>query len=291
MTITKFDEAMTRGSGFTSRINSMEIQINYHDPLRASSFIKLPKYLADKHAIINVKNNDDKCFMWSVLCAIENIRRGVGQPISHPERISNYEPFKRQLKFRGIDFPVSVKDINKFEKLNSNISINVYTFDNNSKTVNVLRCTNNIKTYHIHLLLLTKQCNETRKSHYCWIKDLAKLITCQVSKAKVKTFFCDRCLNFFYHQEKLEKHKIYCVQQNECAIEMPIGNAANVEFKNIGNQVPTPFIVYADIETLLIKNEENFSINGSTITQQRHEPYSVGYYMKCIYYSSTLKKN
>lgn len=49
MSLLKYDEAMMNGSGFSlHEINSMEIQINYHDPLRGSSYIETPKYLAEK---------------------------------------------------------------------------------------------------------------------------------------------------------------------------------------------------------------------------------------------------
>ena len=35
------------------------------------SFIKSPKWLENKKAIINLKNeNDDECFRWSTICAL-----------------------------------------------------------------------------------------------------------------------------------------------------------------------------------------------------------------------------
>jgi hypothetical protein len=39
-------------------------------PLRGSSYIPLPIKLRTKRAIINVKNKDNKCFMWSVLAVL-----------------------------------------------------------------------------------------------------------------------------------------------------------------------------------------------------------------------------
>ena len=46
--------------------------------------------------------------MWSILAALH--------PIStHPERLGNYEEFKEELNFEGIEFPVSLEDIEKFE--------------------------------------------------------------------------------------------------------------------------------------------------------------------------------
>ena len=44
-------------------------------PLRGSSYIELPKYLKNKNAIINMKNDDDKCLLWCVLRAINPVKK------------------------------------------------------------------------------------------------------------------------------------------------------------------------------------------------------------------------
>ena len=57
-------------------IDSYRININRYDPLRAGSFMELPKTLASKKAIINVKNEkDDKCYLWSVLAGLFQLIR------------------------------------------------------------------------------------------------------------------------------------------------------------------------------------------------------------------------
>lgn len=73
------------------------------------------------------------------------------------------------------------------------------------------------------------------------------------------------------------------MQQNQCAIEMPEEYKAIMEFKNYHNQVVAPFVVYADLETLLNKDDSNFTHGGTIIKQQHHEPYSIAYYLKCSY--------
>jgi hypothetical protein len=53
-----------RGSQWVlSRIVKVELKINKYNPLRGNSYIPLPKILANKKAIINIKNNDNKCFL------------------------------------------------------------------------------------------------------------------------------------------------------------------------------------------------------------------------------------
>jgi hypothetical protein len=55
-------------------INQVDVIINKVKPLNASSYIPLPDWIANKGAIINIKNKDDNnCFIYSVLCGYINI--------------------------------------------------------------------------------------------------------------------------------------------------------------------------------------------------------------------------
>ena len=66
----------------------MDINIHQLNLTRGSSYLPLPDWLALKKAIINPKNEDQECFKWAVIAALEfqNIE-------SHPERISNLIKF------------------------------------------------------------------------------------------------------------------------------------------------------------------------------------------------------
>ena len=46
------------------RVISLELHTAEWVPLRGSSYIELPKELKNKNAITNMKNDDDKCFLW-----------------------------------------------------------------------------------------------------------------------------------------------------------------------------------------------------------------------------------
>ncbi|WAR30902.1 hypothetical protein MAR_033444 [Mya arenaria] len=56
-------------------IISLEIHTVKYEPLRGNSYIPLPQKLASKKAITNMKNEDDMCFMWSVLRALNPIEK------------------------------------------------------------------------------------------------------------------------------------------------------------------------------------------------------------------------
>lgn len=281
----KVDDVMLEGSGFTlSSINELAVQVNQYNPISGSSYLPVPTFLASKHAIVNVRNFDEQCFRWAVLSALYPCQRNAA-------RVEKYFSYKDELNFTGIHFPMKVRDITKFEQLNNTISINVYHFDKKAKVVCPLRLTKNVKNNHIHLLLLTKDNNDNNNtaditehhSHYCWIKSLSRLIRSQLTKHCAKLFFCDRCLNNFTNVNTLEKHRIVCMVQNECKIDMPSENDNIIKFKNFRYQLESPFVIYADTEALLKKPEESFCNSDSTIALQKHEVYSVGYYFKCSY--------
>ena len=156
-----FIEYQRQGSNWTvDKVVDLTVHMARYRPLRGSSYIPLPIKLRTKRAIINVKNKDNKCFMWSVLAALYPPQRDA-------ERIWKYKNHITSLKFSGIPYPVKMVDIPKFEKQN-NISVNVFGFEKNE--VFPVHIAKNRYERHVNLLLLS----DNKKSHYCWIKDLNK---------------------------------------------------------------------------------------------------------------------
>ena len=72
----------------------------------------IPDQLANRRAVINLKNeNDDKCFKWAVIAALHYV-----DIKSHPEHISNLRKYVDNYDWSK--FPLSVKGISEFEKKN-----------------------------------------------------------------------------------------------------------------------------------------------------------------------------
>ena len=92
----------------------------------------------------------------------------------------------------GIEYPVSLKDIDKFENQNQTICITIFGYD--GKIVYPLRNSDNMDRVHkIRLMLIEKN----GVKHYCLVKNISSLLASQVSKDQRKRYFCDRCLNHF----------------------------------------------------------------------------------------------
>lgn len=265
-----------------------------------SSYMKLPPSLR-KGAIINVKNLDNQCFKWAVLSALFPASKNA-------ERVQKYKKFQKKLNFEGIKFPVKLSDIHRFERNNKNVSVNVYAYDFKSKapvSISPIRITKNVRDNHINLLLIHKCSSGTEndslsyrsmesvkiQSHYCWIKNLSRLIGQQNNRHHSKKYVCDACLHLFESQSTLNWHSEQCKNSNKVRIDMPDDTDKWLYFRNFQNQLKCPFIIYADSESLLKPVNEKIQ---SMQSFQQHISYSIGYYFhylydesKCFYSSYT----
>ena len=69
-----FEEFLQKGSGWVlKKINLIELKSSRYTPLRPSSYIPLPPKTIKKNAVINIKNSDQKCFIWCLLAHKLNI--------------------------------------------------------------------------------------------------------------------------------------------------------------------------------------------------------------------------
>ena len=118
---------VSEGSGWT--VESIEIHhlnIANYSPLKGSSYIELPPEIKKSKGLINIKNEDNECFRW---CHI----RHLNPQNKNPQRITKTDKnFIKQLDYSNIEFPVTVKQINKIEKQN-NIRINLFGYEEKQK--------------------------------------------------------------------------------------------------------------------------------------------------------------
>ena len=266
------------GSGWVFvEVENLTLQTDIWDPLKASSYIDLPKELKNKNAIINMKNEDNKCFLWCVLRALNPIDKNA-------ERIDkDLKSKENTLNMEGIDYPVNLKDINRFEKQNPNISVSVLGYGKDEKVypLRISKFTKSKKEdeqkHNITLLLIKNGDN----SHYCYVKRLSALLTSQVNKHGHKLYFCLNCLNGYDEPEKLDNHKEYC-SENDCVkINMPPPETY-LKFKNFLYSEKAPFAIYADFECYNKPIHTTTPDPNKSYTKKltKHEPASFVYYIK-----------
>ena len=271
---------MTVGSGWVFvKVEKLVLHTTRWETVNAGSYIELPQALKNRKAIINMKNQDDKCFMWCVL-------RALNPKDNHPERIDNDLKNKVDtLNMEGIQYPVSLRAIDRFEHLNPEISITVLGYNEEEKVYPLkvskyTGCKNDI------VLLLIK---DGENSHYCLVKNISALLSSQINNHKGTLYFCLNCFNSFKSPDSLDKHKEYCYN-NECVkISMPPQNTF-LRFKNFRYSEKAPFAIYADFESLIkpLDNCDPDPNRSYTKKYQKHEPISFCYYIEC--FNNTLCK-
>ena len=88
------------GSGWVfSNFVSLELSLWHLDPLRASAFVPLPKWIRDKHAVTNIVGTGDDCFKWAVLAALHPVT-------DHSNRMEDYLQYVNLYGFSSLSFPV-----------------------------------------------------------------------------------------------------------------------------------------------------------------------------------------
>ena len=269
-------ESYTRdGSAWQFKeVEQLEIHTTEHNPVNGSSYIDLPKWIKDKKAIINIKNKDDKCFLWCIL-------RYLHPKEKNEERIGDLKKYEFSLNTKGITFPIKENDINKFENLNPDLpGINVFYLDEKD----CIRPTREIKNKDFKNTIDLFLIEEDGKSHYTLIKNFHTLIRSQKTGSNNgKSFICKRCFWHFSKEELLDKHIVYCSNNKTAVVDMPEPNTY-LHFKNYYKQLPIPFVVYADFEcfTKPINSCSPNPKDSFNYNYQKHEPSGFCFYVKSI---------
>ena len=104
-------ESMKGNEFIFDNVDSLYYKLHKTSLNRRGSFIDSPEWLKNKKATINPKNNDDECFQYALIAALnhEQIKK-------NPQRITKIKPFIDQYNWEGVDFPSHKRDWSEFEK-------------------------------------------------------------------------------------------------------------------------------------------------------------------------------
>ena len=256
----------TGGSGFVvQKIDHLDININKFKPIRGSSYIATPAALVGNNFLLNIRNNDNKCFAYSVLAAMFPEKEQKQQQ-------NKYKPNLHKLNLDNIEFPMPLTDVPKFEKQN-NIGINVFGFERNKI---LPLCLSKIKTQkNIPLLLLT----DGLTSHYCLITNFHAFMARQFGKRNHNRYkYCERCLHGFWNSTALQKHLDLCGEHKAVHITMPTEDS-KIEFTNWHKTFSVPLVIYADTEAVSLKHDtcRQNPENSYTLNKETQNPCAIGF--------------
>ena len=213
---------------------------------RSGSHIDFPEWIKSKKATINPKNKKgDKCFQYALTVALNHEKVK-----DHPKRISKTKPFIDHYNWNEIDFPSTGKDWKKFESYNKSIALNIlYVPHNTEKIGHAYKSKYNLtREDQVILLMIT----DGEKWHYLAVKSLSALLRGATGNNH-GDFYCLNCFRAYTTENKLESHKKVCENHDYCCVEMPNEDNKILKYNHGKKSMKTPFIIYADLESLLEK--------------------------------------
>ena len=181
----------------------MDVNIFKYGALKKhiGNYIELPEKL-QKRSLINIKNKDNYCFIWSYIRHINPQQKNSNRIKLDDKKLSTeiYE------KLKNFKFPLEINKTN-IKKIEDILEINIYILASDENN-NIIPMFSSENTYEENLNLFYY------KNHICYIKDLNSYLYSN-NKSKKRKYFCNRCLNSFLTQENLDKHKYLCMKYNK----------------------------------------------------------------------------
>src|SRR6267154_661000 len=219
-------EMTERESNFIfKKIFSVTVRLARFHPIGGSSYIPTPEELANKMALVNVRNKDSRCFLYAIASAIHPAK-------THTERPSKYEKFLSDFNIKGLKFPLTPEDISKFEDLNPEIAVTVLHYDADRVIVPLVHSSHIGRKHEVNLLLLAEECQSTvgnlriaaavrnYRYHYTWIKNPSRLLS-SVTKHDGAVLVCFNCFRRFYSEDKFNRHRPDCLKHAPLRISFP----------------------------------------------------------------------
>ena len=177
---------------------------------KSSQSFTITERTEGKEVCLNIQNNDEKCFLWSILASLHPL-----QHKNHPDKVSKCQEYEHELNMVGVRYPVDIKVIWKFEHQN-NISVNVYGYKD--KKLFLLRTTTvTTARHHVNLLYITSG----KTSHYVLVKDLSRLASSQYNNNYHEKHFCQYSLHGCISKEVLKNHLGRCQLHGAQRIKLP----------------------------------------------------------------------
>ena len=131
----------------------------------------------------------------------------------------------------------------------------------------------------------------TSNWHYLAIKNISGLLR-GITSNHNGDFYCLNCFHSYRTKSKLKNHKEICKNHDFCHLKMPDVDNNILESKPGKKSLKHPFIIYADLECLLLKmNTCNNNPNKSyTTAKALHKPSGYSLLTSCSFDKSKNKQ-
>ena len=230
------------------------------------------------NSLIDVPSKDEKCFLY---CVAWFLKRTV--------KISELEDIIETFDVTGLKFPVSLRDIQKFTRQNSSLSLNVNIFFIQNRKIFPFKTGIGKGALPVNLLMVPVNCSENdnrpASNHFIAIKNLDRFLTKMYQKNGRKsynfTFYCTKCMKSFSKKCRRDEHEKNCEQSGERREIVPGPGKDTITFQKHENKFKRDLVGYLDFEcelremrdkcvschTVRCKCDESYTRN-----EQEHRP-------------------
>ncbi|KAK3733350.1 hypothetical protein QZH41_003614 [Actinostola sp. cb2023] len=144
-----------------------------------------------------------------------------------------------ELNMAGIDYPVKIDQVKKFERQNPTISVSVFGYE--EQELFPLYVTKDKKELHVNLLLYSQ---DTRR-HYCLIRDLDRLLH-SLSRHHGRMYHCNYCMHGFVRQDLLDDHEPHCGRHGPQKIKLPDEDHTTLQYTEEATELQQDLMTLPD---------------------------------------------
>ena len=149
-------------------------------------------------------------------------------------------------------FSITQKDWKKFESNNKSIALNILYVPYNTEEIRHAYKSKYKKERKTQVIIL--MITDGKKWDYVAVKKLFALFIGIKSKHK-GDYYCFNFLHLYRTEHKLKKHYNVCKAHDYCYVDMLKEDNKILKYNHGEKSMKVPFIIYADLESLLEKNE------------------------------------
>jgi len=136
---------------------------------------------------VNIHNSDHYCFQYFVLAGMNVVTINSDR---HKDRAHIYKPFMHMLNMEGIQSPIPLSSIGKFDSQNPDISVNVLYHDGNQIVPIHMSTFTDQHKHHVTALMIT---DGNEKFNHLFVQNMSRLVSTR-AKYKQKYYVCHYCL-------------------------------------------------------------------------------------------------
>ena len=140
---------------------------------------------------------------------------------------------------------------------------------------------NHKRKNQVILLMIT---DDGERWHYLAVRSLSALLR-GISSSNNGDFYCLNCFHSYRTLNKLKKHERVCNNHDYCHIDMLEEGKNILKYSPGDKSLKAPFIIYADLECLLKKEQscENSPKNSYTQRKAKHKPSGYSLSLICSF--------